>query len=81
MGNPPAFSIPGWVAMDDTIEAPIDAAGGSSSTCGPTLHERSVAGYVGALLPPPTSTFTPTHTHNISVPFYDRTFSYATEIK
>ena len=80
MDNSPAFAIPGWAAMDDPIETLIDAAGGSSSTCGPTLHERSVAGCVGALLPPRTNTFTHTHAHNGSIPFYGKTFSYATEL-
>ena len=51
---PPAFAIPGWVATDAAIEALIDAAGGSASPCGPTLHQRSVAACAGALLPPPT---------------------------
>jgi len=55
MDYPPAFAIPGWAATDSTIEALIDAAGGSGGgTCGPTLHQRSVAACVGALLPPPT---------------------------
>ena len=50
MEYPPAFAIPGWAAMDSTLEALIDAAKGA---CGPSLHQRSVAACVGALLPPP----------------------------
>jgi len=53
MDLPPAFAIPGWAAFDSTIEALIDAA--KSSNCGPSLHQRSVAACVGALLPPPTT--------------------------
>jgi hypothetical protein len=51
---PTAFAVPGWAAMDSCIEALIDASnsGASSGTCGPTLHQRSVAALVGALLPP-----------------------------
>mmetsp|Transcript_2605 Transcript_2605/g.5600 ORF Transcript_2605/g.5600 Transcript_2605/m.5600 type:complete len:909 (+) Transcript_2605:94-2820(+) len=56
MDFPPAFAIPGWATMDATIEALIDAAGGSSSSCGPSLHQRGVAACVGALLAPPTPT-------------------------
>lgn len=59
MDYPPAFAIPGWATMDATIEALIDAAGGSGSTCGPSLHQRSVAACVGAVLSPPTSTSKP----------------------
>ena len=55
MDYPPAFAIPGWATMDKTLEALIDAAGGSSSACGPSLHQRSIAACVGALLPPPAS--------------------------
>ena len=54
MDYPPAFAIPGWATMDSTLEALLDAAGGKSSVCGPSLHQRSVAACVGALLPPPT---------------------------
>jgi len=53
MDYPASFAIPGWAAMDAAVEALIDANGGSSSSCGPTLHQRSVAACVGALLPPP----------------------------
>jgi len=53
MDLPPAFAIPGWATFDSTIEALIDAA--KSSNCGPSLHQRSVAACVGALLPPPTT--------------------------
>ncbi len=53
---PPAFAIPGWATMDSTLEALIDAAGGKSSSCGPSLHQRSVAACVGALLPLPNRT-------------------------
>jgi hypothetical protein len=51
---PTAFAVPGWAAMDSCIEALIDASssGASSGACGPTLHQRSVAALVGALLPP-----------------------------
>ena len=56
---PPAFAIPGWATLDATVEALIDAAkGGRASTCGPSLHQRSVAACVGALLPPPAGTAT-----------------------
>ncbi|KAL7465165.1 hypothetical protein ACHAXS_005493 [Conticribra weissflogii] len=48
---PTAFAIPGWAATDPALEALTDAAGGSSSPCGPSLHQRSVAACVGALLP------------------------------
>ena len=50
MEYPPAFAIPGWAAMDPTLEALIDAAKGS---CGPSLHQRCIAACAGALLPPP----------------------------
>ena len=50
MDYPPAFAIPGWAAMDSTLEALIDAAKGA---CGPSLHQRSIAACAGALLPPP----------------------------
>ncbi|KAL3765629.1 hypothetical protein ACHAWU_002659 [Discostella pseudostelligera] len=53
MDYPPAFAIPGWAAMDSTLEGLMDAAGGRGSSCGPSLHQRSVAACVGALLPPP----------------------------
>lgn len=53
---PPAFAIPGWATMDSTLEALMDAAGGKSSSCGPCLHQRSVAACVGALLPLPNRT-------------------------
>jgi hypothetical protein len=49
MEYPSAFAIPGWAAMDSTLEALIDAAKGA---CGPSLHQRSIAACVGALLPP-----------------------------
>ncbi|KAL3810854.1 hypothetical protein ACHAXA_005854 [Cyclostephanos tholiformis] len=51
---PTAFAVPGWAAMDSCVEALIDASnsGASSGACGPTLHQRSVAALVGALLPP-----------------------------
>lgn len=53
MDFPPAFAIPGWATLDPTIEALIDAAAaGGSSHCGPSLHQRSIAACVGALLPP-----------------------------
>ncbi|KAL9183368.1 hypothetical protein ACHAXT_005155 [Thalassiosira profunda] len=52
MEYPPAFAIPGWAATDTTVEALIDAAGGSGAPCGPSLHQRSVAACAGALLPP-----------------------------
>lgn len=55
MDYPPAFAIPGWACLDATLEALIDAAGGRSSICGPSLHQRSIAACVGALLPPPVS--------------------------
>ncbi|KAK1744076.1 hypothetical protein QTG54_005673 [Skeletonema marinoi] len=51
MDFPPAFAIPGWATLDSTVEALIDAAG-SSSGCGPSLHQRSIAACVGALVPP-----------------------------
>jgi hypothetical protein len=54
MDYPPAFAIPGWATMDSTLEGLMDAAGGRGSSCGPSLHQRSVAACVGALLPPPT---------------------------
>ena len=66
--------------MDEPIETLIETAGGSSSMCGPTLYERSLAGCVDALLPPPTDSFTHTHTHNGSIPFYGNAFSYAIEL-
>ncbi|KAL3786864.1 hypothetical protein HJC23_013785 [Cyclotella cryptica] len=50
MDYPPAFAIPGWAAQDATLEALIDA---SKGVCGPSLHQRSIAACVGALLPPP----------------------------
>ena len=53
--DPTAFAIPGWAAMDASVEALVEAStsGASSGTaCGPTLHQRSVAALVGALLPP-----------------------------
>ncbi|KAL3800573.1 hypothetical protein ACHAWO_009817 [Cyclotella atomus] len=53
MDYPPAFAIPGWATMDSTLEALIDAAKGA---CGPSLHQRSIAACVGALLPPPVAT-------------------------
>ena len=80
MDNPLAFVIPGWAAMDNTIETLIDAAEGSLSTCRPTLYQRSVAACVGVLLPPLDDTFIHTHTHNGSIPFYGNAFSYATEL-
>jgi len=55
MDFPPAFAIPGWATLDSTVEALIDAAGSSSSSsggCGPSLHQRSIAACVGALVPP-----------------------------
>ncbi|KAL7537148.1 hypothetical protein ACHAXR_007628 [Thalassiosira sp. AJA248-18] len=52
---PAAFAIPGWATLDSTVEALIDAAGGRGSSCGPSLHQRSIAACVGALLPPPSS--------------------------
>ena len=52
---PPAFAIPGWANADAAVEALIDAAKGNGTGCGPSLHQRSVAACVGALLPPPTS--------------------------
>ena len=51
MDLPPAFAIPGWATLDSTVEALIDAAG-SSCGCGPSLHQRSIAACVGALVPP-----------------------------
>lgn len=51
MDFPPAFAIPGWATLDSTVEALIDAAG-SGSSCGPSLHQRSIAACVGALVPP-----------------------------
>jgi len=49
---PPAVAIPGWAAMDPSLEALVDATRGSSpGACGPSLHPRSVAACVGALLP------------------------------
>ena len=62
MDYPPAFAIPGWATLDPTIEALIDAAkgsggGGGSSSCGPSLHQRSIAACVGALLSSPTKSY------------------------
>lgn len=53
MDYPPSFAIPGWAAMDSTVEALIDAAKGA---CGPSLHQRSIAACVGAVLPPSRAT-------------------------
>ena len=58
MDFPPAFAIPGWATLDSTVEALIDAAGsggggGGGGGCGPSLHQRSIAACVGALVPPP----------------------------
>jgi hypothetical protein len=55
MDFPPAFAIPGWATLDSTVEALIDAAGSGSNGggCGPSLHQRSIAACVGALVPPP----------------------------
>lgn len=59
MDYPAAFAIPGWATYDPTIEALISAASagavGQTNSCGPTLHQRSIAACVGTLLPPPTS--------------------------
>lgn len=53
MDFPPAFAIPGWATLDSTVEALIDAAStGGNNSCGPSLHQRSVAACVGALIPP-----------------------------
>ena len=62
MDYPPAFAIPGWATLDPTVEALIDAAkgsggGGGSSSCGPSLHQRSIAACVGALLSSPTKSY------------------------
>ena len=53
MDYPPAFAIPGWAALDTSIEALIDAAGGSGASCGPSLHQRSIAAFIGAAAPSP----------------------------
>lgn len=54
MDYPPAFAVPGWATLDSGVEELISAAGGRSGVCPPTLHQRSIAACVGALLPPPT---------------------------
>ena len=58
MDYPPAFAIPGWAALDTSIEALIDAAGGSGASCGPSLHQRSIAAFIGAAAPSPIMTGT-----------------------
>merc|ERR1719517_363301 len=50
MSFPPAFAVPGWAALDSALEALTDASRGASGL-GPSLHQRSVAAAVGALLP------------------------------